>query len=544
MSDHDHTDEAGKPLNEAVIDLSDAADSSESEFQSLLDESIFEQEPPADNADTLSEPDMDALVSEDTLASGAEEPGLASAPQVDEVTDTPASEAMVADQETIPADVPEVIVQMEEEDDDPVAAETSPADEDEAAISDLSQDHPQPDFDAPTEEEDDFSADESDGMTVSDDSQGEDEMAFAPPSEEETDFEPISAAGDMDADEDSESGDDYGSDTSWLDDDEDESVETSSGYGGGDEPPEAPEKKGGSKLPLLLVLLAVVAGAAFYLTNEAPEQPRAPVMEPKPAPVPVPAQPDQQATQPSDTSMAQTSQEAAPQATEPQAATPSEPSASTEKGAEEPTAVKTDNKMAMITPQTPENGAAAMSKSKKMEPAAPKEVKATAAPAAPKAMAAQGQYTLQGGVFVSQANLKKMENRVRKLGFDPQVTDKRKLLPMTRLRVGEFPAGIAPAKLQQVKKIAPHGAFALRKGDQVVIYVGSYFYAPSAHRAAKLLASKGLPVQEVPAKAVIPVHILRFGAFPDRASAEAKQAELKKAGMNAIVKKTGTASTH
>lgn len=531
MSDHDHTDEAGKPLNEAVIDLSDVTKPSDTEFQNLLDESIFEQESPTNKADTLSEPDMDALVSEDTLGSDAgEEPGL-SAPQGDEAMDTAESEEMFADQGSISADVPEVTAQVEEDDDLPVA-EASP--DDEPVAPDLSQ--YQSDFDTPAGEEDDLSADEDDEMVF--EPEDENDAAFESSSEEdgeETAFEPISAAGDMDAEEHSEGTDDeYGSDTSWLDDadegaDEDESVEIPSGHGG-DEPPEPPEKKSGSKLPLLLVLLAVVAGAAFYFTNEEPAQPPAPVMEPKPAPVPVPTQPEPQAAQPSDTSMAPA----------PQAATPSEPSSSTEASASgtEPTAVKTENKMAMITPQTPENGAAAMSE------APQKEAAKAAAPAAPKAMTAQGKYTLQGGVFVSRANLKKMEAKVRKLGFDPQVIDQRKLLPMTRLSVGSFPVSIAPAKLQQVKKIAPHGAFAMRKGDQMVIYVGSYFYAPSAHKAAKLLASKGLPVEEVPAKAVIPVHILRFGAFPDRASAEAKVAELKKAGVNAIVKETGSASKH
>ena len=478
MTDRDRTDEEGKPLGEgAELDLSDLTEQSDAgDAQSLLDEAALEGGAPTGEVDSLTEPDMGALVGEGR-------------------------------------------------------------DEHEAPDLDLSS------YDAPDDMTQDETGDEAGTEASDSEPQAAASGLFSDPADEIA--TESAAAGDAPSDEPKQQEEsDYGADTSWLDDvvrAREEAVANSpeddgedDDFGGDGEGPEAPEKSG-SKLPLLLVLLAVAAGAAFYFSGSKPEQPSKPV----PAHQSVPT-PDTSAPQAAGQSGPDTSMEAM-----------STPESGTTAGSDQQTVSvdQDEQKMAVITPKTLENTAPAAGSAEQTRPQQP-EAREAAAPEAPKpAVAAtpkaastqQGGYTLQGGVFVFRSSLKQAQKKVQKLGFEPRVSVEKKRLPMIRLRVGRFPAEVALAKLKQVQKLAPHGAFALKKGDQVTIYAGSYYFAKAAHRATKRLKAKGLPVQEETAKVRVPVHVLHFGSFGDRKAAEAKLAEVKAAGMNAFVEKQSAA---
>lgn len=147
-----------------------------------------------------------------------------------------------------------------------------------------------------------------------------------------------------------------------------------------------------------------------------------------------------------------------------------------------------------------------------------------------------GAYTVEAGAYRLESSLKEAEERLRRIGFEPQVTTAKKALAMTRLRVGSFAPEAGRAKLEALAELAPD-AFVVRKGDELVVYAASYHDLDKARRFADRLHAEGVQVEEEAAEVEVPLFLLRSGIFPDLASARAAAARVRAEGLEALVVK-------
>ncbi len=148
----------------------------------------------------------------------------------------------------------------------------------------------------------------------------------------------------------------------------------------------------------------------------------------------------------------------------------------------------------------------------------------------------EGTYTLEGGAFLLEADLVRAEQDVRRLGFDPRLMATQKMEPMTRLRVGSYPAAQARSKVKELASIAPD-AFVLRQGKRVTVYAASYFNRRHARLFANRLKEKGVRVTEVAVEVPMSLTLLSFGRFNDFASAQSAADRAEAAGITVYVHK-------
>ena len=156
-------------------------------------------------------------------------------------------------------------------------------------------------------------------------------------------------------------------------------------------------------------------------------------------------------------------------------------------------------------------------------------------PPAPVAPAASD-YVLQVGAFVVDSNLEITLDKVKKLGFDPVVLERRKSTTMTRLRVGAYPEPVAREKLQALQQLIS-SAFLLHEEQQMVLYAGSYYNVNRARSMADKLFQHDIRIEEEPVEIQVPMKIVRFGKFHDSAAASVVAGQAKKSGLDVLVVK-------
>jgi len=281
-----------------------------------------------------------------------------------------------------------------------------------------------------------------------------------------------------------------------------------------DEPeyPMTVKKAGGSRIRILLLLLLLViagAGAGYYfLMMEEPAPPPPPVKKvvaaPKPAaPAPVPSQsPPATTTVPTPTAPAPAKPEAKP-------ATVSAPAPAAAKpvAAAAPAPVKTEVKPA------------------------PELAKAETKPAL---IATSGPWLIEAGTFVSAGELKSVKQKIRKLGYEPQVSTMQKTVRLTRLRIGSYPEADAKEALAYARGIAPD-AFTLRTGGTTTVYAGTFANQANLRRMAERFTSEGVNVAEEPVEVKRTISLVRFGGFPGQAAANEMATKARRAGIAAEV---------
>lgn len=149
------------------------------------------------------------------------------------------------------------------------------------------------------------------------------------------------------------------------------------------------------------------------------------------------------------------------------------------------------------------------------------------------------QYALFAGEFILAENLKNTQRQLKKAGIQTfTVSTRTKLEPMHRVRLGEFPSRAeAETELQKLQKAAG-AAFILPADGKYAVYAGSYFNAGQASREKdrlNALVPGGMSVTVEKAEVNVPVKRLIAGAFPDKETATAEAARLKKRGMTTSV---------
>ncbi|PLX84615.1 MAG: hypothetical protein C0617_07185 [Desulfuromonas sp.] len=150
------------------------------------------------------------------------------------------------------------------------------------------------------------------------------------------------------------------------------------------------------------------------------------------------------------------------------------------------------------------------------------------------ASARTGAFTLQAGAFLVEANSAEVARKVRELGFEPRSRKKDKTVEMTRLRIGILPAAEAKNRLDELAESVPQ-AFHLPRGGDWAVYAASFHDLRGAREYAEELARKGIAVEEERTRVELPLIVLSFGAFPDRAAAEKAASLAREAGLEVDV---------
>ena len=247
---------------------------------------------------------------------------------------------------------------------------------------------------------------------------------------------------------------------------------------------------GGSRLRLLLLLLVLVAaGGGYYVLMMS--EPTAPPPPPPPqvvAVVPLPA------TQP-----------APPPA--PVSVTPP------------PTAAPAG------APPPPASVAPALAEAPPAKPVATKVVAPTVS---------GGAWRVEAGTYQDSRAAQAAAEKIRGLGYEPQLRTAQKSIAMTHLRLGVFPASEVKTALAAAREVAPD-AFALRSGETFAVYAGTFASPRSIRLVSAQLASVGVLVEEEPVMVKRTISLLQFGGFADQAAAAAAAARARQAGIAAEV---------
>jgi hypothetical protein len=308
--------------------------------------------------------------------------------------------------------------------------------------------------------------------------------------------------------------------------------------GGGnfqEDPAGAPvEKKKGTppRALLLLLLLVAAAGGYYFLMMGSPEPPPPPSPAVKTQPIPI-SQPQAETTRAADARLdadAGTPAAAASQKAESGEATrlPSDIEAAAKPSAAPPSTPPAVPQPVVGAASAPTPAPSAAAPDRKMESEAP------APPPGQLQIAGAGSFTIQGGAFLIRGNLLKAEQSVRRLGFEPMVVTEKRLVEMTRLRVGSYAPDEGMTQLRELKEIAPD-AFTIRQGDRLVLYAASFFDLDKARSFADRLYMRDIHVDEEKIQVQIPLSILSFGDFPDKAAAEKAAARAKAEGLDVTI---------
>ena len=166
--------------------------------------------------------------------------------------------------------------------------------------------------------------------------------------------------------------------------------------------------------------------------------------------------------------------------------------------------------------------------------AAPTEVKPKLFESKPTpAPMAAGDYTLSAGAFVMQSSVDGVVKKIRKLGYEPEISKIKRPIEMTRLLVGVYPSNEATKKLSEIKMVSS-GAFSLNKGSQTAVYAGSFLVLDRARVYADTTLSKnGIKVTEETAMVDRTLQRVTFGSFVSREEAAKTSQKVAGKGLEA-----------
>lgn len=310
-----------------------------------------------------------------------------------------------------------------------------------------------------------------------------------------------------------------------------------------DEPVKEKSESRQRVLMLLLLVLVLLGAAYFYMGDQ--------LLGPEPAPVPqvVKSQPQklkvperkqvqqeqkavEEVVMPSEKVSGTPVEEESPASQQPVAAADKTAAAQDETTPEQPVEPKQAETVAKTQPVAAPIEVAKAETSKKPAaqdvPSAEKPVAAPAEPTAP--------YVLQIGAYVLETNLENTLDRVKGLGFEPVVTEEKKTVAMTRLRLGAYPEDIARIKLSELQQLVPD-AFLLLEGDKMALYAGSYYGLEKARVQADRLYQYDVKISEETVDIAIPIKVVCFGGFPNYAAAEIIAGKAKEAGLDTLIVK-------
>jgi hypothetical protein len=180
---------------------------------------------------------------------------------------------------------------------------------------------------------------------------------------------------------------------------------------------------------------------------------------------------------------------------------------------------------ASVTPPPPASVAPALAEAPPAKPVATKVVAPTVS---------GGAWRVEAGTYQDSRAAQAAAEKIRGLGYEPQLRTAQKSIAMTRLRLGVFPASEVKTALAAAREVAPD-AFALRSGENFAVYAGTFASPRSIRLVSAQLASVGVLVEEEPVMVKRTISLLQFDGFADQAAAAAAAARARQAGIAAEV---------
>lgn len=200
--------------------------------------------------------------------------------------------------------------------------------------------------------------------------------------------------------------------------------------------------------------------------------------------------------------------------------------------------------VAKVAPPTsqPPAPASSVSVTPPPAPAASGPVIATVTPAPPvpdvakpsQPAAASGAWLVEAGPYRDSATAQAVVGKLREAGYEPQLRTQIQATPMTRLRLGSFPASEVAEALAYARGVAPE-AFVLRSGASFTVYAGTFVNPRHVRTMTERLAAAGIRVEEEPVTVQRTVSLVQFGGFADQSAAAEAVARARQAGIAAKV---------
>lgn len=161
----------------------------------------------------------------------------------------------------------------------------------------------------------------------------------------------------------------------------------------------------------------------------------------------------------------------------------------------------------------------------------------SAKPLEPSLQAAGGVFALDAGSYLLESNRNSLVAKIRKLGYEPLVTQIDATLDMTRLRLGTFSKDEVQEALDFARSIEA-GAYSAPAGDRYVIYAGTFLKSSNIDTLSQRFLEEGIKVYPEPVQVVRTLNRIRFGSFTTKEEAAIAAQKAGEAGLQAVVVKS------
>lgn len=149
------------------------------------------------------------------------------------------------------------------------------------------------------------------------------------------------------------------------------------------------------------------------------------------------------------------------------------------------------------------------------------------------AAAEQALFSVVVGPFINTEGLRQAESILSEYGLQAQKRPGRGLVHMIRLEEGVYPPDEAVLRLKELKRLVS-SAFLLPRGEQKVLFAGSFFEELRALKLQKELRAKGVEVALVPARVTMKGTLL-VALNADRQTARQLAEYIGERGLNAQI---------
>lgn len=149
---------------------------------------------------------------------------------------------------------------------------------------------------------------------------------------------------------------------------------------------------------------------------------------------------------------------------------------------------------------------------------------------------AEGRYSLQVATLIKKENARSLEKKLREIGYSPQVTKGRAVLPYHRVVLGEYSSkGEAEAVAERLRAEGYRPTLVSLEGGRLFLEVmSSNFLDKAINMAHKLQAEKYNP-RILTKRASTDVYRVRVGPFPSREEVSKVEGELRAHGLYPLI---------
>ncbi len=122
-------------------------------------------------------------------------------------------------------------------------------------------------------------------------------------------------------------------------------------------------------------------------------------------------------------------------------------------------------------------------------------------------------YVIQAGIFIFPETLKHYQQILQDHGYDSFVTTRKRLLPMHRIFLGPYPNLASARKIISTIDKWGDDPFPCRRGNQLYVNIGSFYYQTTAREKIRQYRSRGFTPRVFHEPVNVPHHILLVDGF-------------------------------